>query len=105
MEQLKSEFDTIKKDVEGVMSDIKKILYILTGTEYEKGQGLLDRFSNETIKNITMIEKVDKRVEKTENRLEKLEKWKDRIFWIGLGMAFPAGYGIIDIIHIFFGKK
>lgn len=33
-----------------------------------------------------------------EKRIEALEKWKDRIFWIVIGMSFPAGVGTWELI-------
>lgn len=95
MEEAKNQ---LHKDLEEVRTDVKAILYLLTGTEYDTTQGLLHRFENEKIKSLTTIEKMEKRI-------DKLEKWKDRIIWSGLGMALPAGYGIVDILHQFFGKK
>lgn len=88
----------IKADLEEVRTDVKAILYLLTGTEYDTTQGLLHRFEYEKLKSVTLLERMEKRV-------EKLEKWKDKVIWAGLGMALPAGYGIIDLLHVFFGKK
>jgi hypothetical protein len=95
---MEDHINQLSKDLEEVMGDVKSILYILTGTEHDSTTGLLNRFAEQKIEAATKIQILEKRV-------DKLEKWKDRIIWAGLGMALPAGYGIVDIIHQFFGIK
>lgn len=95
MEDRKEQFE---KDLQELKVDVKEILYLLTGTEYDSTQGLLHQFANEKIKSVTIIEKLEMRV-------VKLEKMKDKIVYAGLGLALPAGYSIADIIHTFFGHK
>lgn len=33
-----------------------------------------------------------------ENRVSVLEKWKDRVVWMVIGMGIPASVGIIEIL-------
>lgn len=85
------------KDLEELKLDVKEILWLLTGTEHDATTGLLNRFAQQKVESATKVQVLEKRV-------DKLEKWRDRIVWAGLGMALPAGYGIMDIIHTIFLK-
>jgi hypothetical protein len=39
-----------------------------------------------------------------EKRMTTLEKWKDRIVWMFLGMGIPASVGIVEILKKIFIK-
>lgn len=43
-------------------------------------------------------------VDSLERRLAILEKWKDRIVWMVLGMGLPASVGIMEILKKIFLK-
>ena len=34
-----------------------------------------------------------------ERRMSNLEKWKDRIVWMFIGMSIPASIGIVEILR------
>lgn len=85
---------TIEEQVKAIDKKVTDILYLLTGTDLDKSQGFLHQFDEE---------RKDK--ELLEQRVSKLEKWKDRVVWSLVGMALPAGYGIVDILHTIFKTK
>ena len=39
-----------------------------------------------------------------ENRVSVLEKWKDRMVWMVIGMGLPASVGIMEILKKIFLK-
>lgn len=78
----------LSEQVNMIDHKVTEILYLLTGTELDKKQGLTHRFNAEIVKN-----------ELLHKRVVTLEKWRDRVLYILIGMAIPAGYGISTLIH------
>jgi hypothetical protein len=68
----------------GAIEDkVDNILAILRGNE-------LDKDDKGMIGNVDALGK----------RVTKLEKWNDRTIWIMVGMAAPASWGTLEILHI-----
>lgn len=84
----------IETQVKGIDKKVTEILYLLNGTAMDPTQGFLHQF---------ILEK--KQNDELEKRIVKLERWRDRIVWSLVGMALPAGYGIVDILHTIFKIK
>ena len=91
--ELEKKVSDIDHKVSGIDQNVTTILHLLTGTHLDKNQGLLFEFNEERERNILL-----------EKRVTKLEKWRDRIIWMMVGMALPTGYGIAGIVHILFSK-
>ena len=109
--------EDLRKEVFNIKQDVEQILFILTGTEYEQGQGLLNRIANDRIQIITIYEKLEKRVNETyeklgtkmdetyqklDKRITSIEKWKDKAVWIGIGFAFGSGIGLTELFRAVF---
>ena len=105
---MEPEMKDLKEEVYNIKQDVEQILFILTGTEYEKGQGLVDRIAQDKLRDETRYDKLEKRLhdknEKLEARIDKLEKWKDKVVWVGIGLAFGSGIGITELFRIIFFK-
>jgi len=84
----------LEEQVKAIDKKVTSILHLLTGTDLDRSQGFLHQFEEERKEN-----------ELLEQRVAKLERWKDRIVWSLVGMALPAGYGIVDILHTIFKTK
>jgi hypothetical protein len=81
------ELELIKKQVQEVNGKVSLILTLLSGNELDKDTGL-----------INTVKLMQKDYDKIEERVAKLEKWKDKFFWMMIGMAMPAGYGISELL-------
>lgn len=65
-----------------VRVDIKDVLVLLKGNPHNSTDlGVLGRLTS------------------SEKRIEKLEKFKDRVIWVIVGMALTSGYGISEIVR------
>ena len=78
----------LEEQVKAIDKKVTTIIHLLTGTDLDKSQGFLHQFE-EQVQVIGVLQK----------RIEKLEKWKDRIIWILVGLALPTGYGIAGILN------
>jgi hypothetical protein len=68
--------DQLKEDIQEVGGKITKILSLLQGNDLDKDDKGL----------VGTVNDIDKRV-------KTLEKWKDRIVWLLIGLSIPAGVG------------
>lgn len=73
-----NEVDELKKKLDEVLS-------LLRGN-------ILDKSDNGFIGSVNDLEK----------RVSTLEKWKDRIVWMMVGMGIPASVGVIEILKKIF---
>lgn len=73
-----NEVDELKKKLDEVLS-------LLRGN-------ILDKSDNGFIGSVNDLEK----------RVSTLEKWKDRIVWMMVGMGIPASIGVVEILKKIF---
>lgn len=73
-----NEVDELKKKLDEVLS-------LLRGN-------ILDKSDNGFIGSVNDLEK----------RVTTLEKWKDRIVWMMVGMGIPASIGVVEILKKIF---
>lgn len=73
-----NEVDELKKKLDEVLS-------LLRGN-------ILDKSDNGFIGSVNDLEK----------RVSTLEKWKDRIVWMIVGMGIPASIGVVEILKKIF---
>lgn len=85
---MKIELGKIQKDLTEVDDKVTGILAFLRGNELDKD----DRGMVGTVNDL-------------KKRVEYLEKWKDRIFYIMVGMALPAGVGTWELFKNIFTSK
>lgn len=94
---LDQKFDAIEKKAD-------TILAILTGTEYDTTIGLINRFGQF----ISNMEKLEKKIyefkKEQDDRILKIEKWKDKISYISIGISLAAGGGLWAAIQAVLGK-
>lgn len=82
-----SESQQLSDQVSGIDKKVTSILHLLKGTDLDDEQGLLSEFRQEKAVNKLL-----------HGRVEKLEKLRDKIIYIMVGMSIPAGYGIFEMI-------
>jgi hypothetical protein len=70
------------------------LVHCIKGNEFDDDTGLVNKVKENKLE-LMMVNK----------RLEKLEKWKDRVVWILVGMGMPAGYGVIELIKTIIAHK
>lgn len=81
----------IQKQLEGIDRKLTTIWHLLSGNELDKSSGLINK-----------VKDIEEEQLKLERKVEKLEKLKDRVFWIFIGMGFPAGIGAWELIKNIF---
>lgn len=87
IEQLELQVSELKVDVRNVKTEVQNggkkldsLLYLLGGSEFDKGGGLVQK------------------VETMEKRLTKIENLVNKAIWIGIGISIPASVGIVQIL-------
>ena len=78
------ELEDIKKQLTSMNVSLNKITDVLVGNEHDKESGFLCR------------------VKELELSVDKLEKFKDRIMYITVGMSVPSTYGIYKFLSVIF---
>jgi hypothetical protein len=79
--------DQLKDKVDEIGNKVSSILSLLQGNK-------LDKNDNGVIGFVDDIHK----------RLTNLEKWKDRMVWMFVGMGLPASVGVVEILKKIFLK-
>jgi hypothetical protein len=72
-------------EVDELKMKLDEVLSLLRGN-------ILDKSDNGFIGSVNDLEK----------RVNTLEKWKDRIVWLFIGMGLPASVGVIEILKKIF---
>ena len=72
-------------EVDELKMKLDEVLSLLRGN-------ILDKSDNGFIGSVNDLEK----------RVSTLEKWKDRIVWLFIGMGLPARVGVIEILKKIF---
>jgi hypothetical protein len=72
-------------EVDELKMKLDEVLSLLRGN-------ILDKSDNGFIGSVNDLEK----------RVSTLEKWKDRIVWLFIGMGLPASVGVIEILKKIF---
>jgi len=75
------EFSDMKKDINDVKGDVRKILELLGGNPIDRNDTGHVGIVNDH-----------------EERIKKLESLKDRFIWTVVGMSIPSGFGVASII-------
>lgn len=81
MEEKQKEVDALQRELRAVNDKLNSIITLLNGHELDTDSGGL-------------VHKVNS----IESRIFDVERFKDRITYVALGMAIPASWGIIDIV-------
>lgn len=81
LQGLQNQTALLEKKFADLNNKLDQIMNVLVGN-------VLDKEDHGFIGAVTALEK----------RVKSLEKWKDRIFWIMVGMGLPAGVGIWEMI-------
>lgn len=95
---LRRELEEVDGKVDTIREDIRTIITLLTGTKYDESQGLINRFEKETMDNETRFDKMEK-------RLDTIEKLRDRILYIGIGLGMSIGTSVAGFLYNIYGKK
>lgn len=105
MEDIPHQLHSVKKEIESVHKKVDTIFSIVVGNEYDATMGLLNKYG-QVISKMEQMEKKFEDSRKEDNiRFLKLEKWKDRISYIAIGISLAAGGGIWAALQALFGKK
>lgn len=78
-----SEFtmEKIEQEIADLKEMVKDLHRLLVGHEHDEAVGLL-HWKKES-----------------EKRITTLEKFKDKIIWVGIGMSIPGGLGVFKIVE------
>lgn len=77
--------EELEKRMAKIEKDLTKVLDLLGGNGIDKNdKGVVGSVND------------------LDDRLSKLEKFKDRILWVGIGMGIPSSIGILKILEIIF---
>jgi hypothetical protein len=85
------ELEALKRQLQEVNNKVTTVITLLSGNDLDKENGL-----------IHTVKLMQKDLDKQDDRIAKLEKWKDRFFWMMIGMAMPAGYGVSQLFGMIF---
>lgn len=82
MEEVQQDLRQLESTVAGIATNVNSILQIVKGNELDKAdQGMVGD------------------IHQLKQRVSVLEKWKDRIVWMFIGMGIPAGIGVMEILR------
>jgi len=73
------ELEEIKKQLSSIQIAVNEIRITVIGNEYDKESGFISR------------------VKTLEDSVDKLERFKDRLTYVIIGMSVPTSYGLFKI--------
>jgi len=82
-----TELNELEKKVDHVDNKVSSILSLLQGNKLDKNDNGVIGIVNELHERVT-----------------SLEKWRDRIIWMVIGMGLPASVGLVEILKKIFLK-
>lgn len=83
-EDMQEELNMLRHDIGEVARSVNTILALLNGNELDRQGGLVEK------------------IHKCNDRIDAVEKFIDRIKWVGIGMSIPAGVGLLEIFKVLF---